>query len=51
MSQPDMLYHEILQLHLIGLLAFFHFGSEQGGWWLVKHPVSKVAAVEKEATP
>ena len=48
MSQPDLLFHEIL--HLIGLLAFFYFGSEQGGWWLVKHPVSKVAAVEKEAT-
>ena len=47
MSQP---VHESLQLHLIGLMAFFHFGSEQGGWWLFKHPVSKVAAVEKEAT-
>ena len=46
MSQPKALIDEELPgtSGLVALMAFFHFGTEQGGGWLVEnHPTCMVA--------
>ena len=42
MNQPELFFHEIFHLKdpLVGLLAFFYFGTEHGGGRFKKnHPV------------